>query len=239
MDSQRPSSIGAELSATGVGRRHRRFQLVIGILVTAGLLFVFRTPLLRCLAALLVISESSPTATTMLILGGDLRFDEAAQFCREQPHRNVLLEGSPRGRLVRLGILPDPVELGRKELTRRGIRGEQIDVVSWTDPEDSLVIELSRWLQEHPQAQVIIVCDAFSSREIRWRFDRELPRLLARRLAVRPMPNRSFDQSTWWHSKPGIMLFVRSWLGLILPAIQSKESRTWRECNPELFTPAA
>ncbi|MBS0205652.1 MAG: hypothetical protein JSS49_22340 [Planctomycetes bacterium] len=200
---------------------------------------MFRSPLLRCLAAPLVISESSPMATTMLILGGDLRFDEAAQFCREDLHRHVLLEESPRGRLVRLGILPDPVELGRKELTRRGVRGDQIDVVSWTDPEDSLDMELSRWLHEHPQAQVIVVCEAFSSREIRWRFDRELPRLLARRLAIRPLHHRSYDLSNWWHSKPGIMLFVRSWLGLILPAIQSKESRTWRECNPELFTPAA
>ncbi len=225
-------------SSPSAPRRRHRVRWGLAILVATGLIFALRQPILRSLAAPLIVTESFPDATGIVLLGGDRRFDEAIQFLRLNPAGTVLLADPPPGRLVRLQILPPAVDLERKELIRRGMPTDQIAVVSWSGHEDSLSAALSRWFHDRPDDQLIVLCEAFISRELRWQLDRELPRSIARRLAIRPLPNPAYGQSDWWRTEPGIRAFVRGWVGLVLPVIQRGTQRDWQECNPELFQPA-
>ena len=227
--------MNAATTSLSVTRRRQRVRWGLAILVAAGLIFALREPILRSLAGPLIVTESLPAASGILLLGGDRRFDETADFLQRHPTGTVFLKERPAGRLERLGILPPSKELERRELTHRGVTKDQIAVVG---REESFSDALTRWFQDRTDDQIIVLCDAFESRELRWRLNRELPQSIARRMTIRPLPNSAYGQSNWWRSKQGTVAFVRGWLGLILVVTQRGLQRDWQECNPELFQPA-
>lgn len=219
-------------------RARRRWRSVVGGVIVIGILVLWlRNGILTSLASMLVVSESAPDATALLVLTGETRFDEAARFALRDPSHRILIEEPRPGRLVRLRILPSIAEQGRNGLQRRGVPEDQIEVVSWSGENETLASSLARWLQQHPDVRVLVVCDAFSSRDIRWTFDRLLPPDQARRLALRPLSSQAYGADNWWHSKPGIRAFCRGWTSLLLPLVH-RHRKEWRECNPELFQPA-
>ncbi len=227
--------------ATKPPRLSRLRRLITPSLVILGLavlIFVTRDFWLRNLASALIVDESISNPTAMLLLSGDLRYDIAARFVREDAHRTVLLEQSPPGRLIQLGILPSSAAQGRQELVQRGVPEVSIGTISWDGDDGPLTTAMTKWLQDRPDEQLVIVCEAFVSRELRWKIDRVLPAPISRRIAIRGLPNTSYGPSNWWRTKSGISSFALGWIGLILPIAQFGQQAEWNACNPEQFQPA-
>lgn len=185
----------------------------------------------------LIHADRPTTVTGIVLLGGDTRFDEATQFHESNATGKILVLERPAGRLERLQIVAPPHVLERRALIENGIPDNQIGLVPRSKPDDSLSEVLLQWLNRHPDESVVVLCDAFDSRAVRWELDRRLPSLLASRVAIRPLPSKSYDSSVWWHDKRGVMGFARAWIGLVLPVIQNGDNWKWRECDPELFEP--
>lgn len=231
-------SQAATLSAvTPLQNRRLRWGMVIllfAVIVVAG-----RTRLLQCMAAPLVLEELPQQANSMLLLGGDTRFDEAEGFVKATPSGTVLLESRSPGRLERLQIIPSAVEIARRELNKRGVPADRIEVIQRSVPDNTLGSAISEWFVDNPDGQLSIVCDAFSSRELRWKLNRDLPSSVVGKVVLRPLPSQDIHLSNWWQSKRGVMAFTRGWIGLILQMIPGREVRKSKECNPELFHPGA
>jgi len=231
----------ADAASSVVSGRPRRYRLLTRLLLLSvlGLVVITRGFWLQGLALPLIFVDQMPDVDAMLLCGGDFRLDEAFRFHQKNPAGQILLVGRSPGRFVRLQILQAPQDLERKELIKRGISTDRIGVVAGLSPDERLSDALVRWFDEHPNAKIIVVCDAFESRTLRWELDRELPRNLSKRLVVRPLASQLYSTANWWHTKRGVAGFIRGWLGLILPVFQRSNDRRWRECNPELFRPAA
>jgi hypothetical protein len=200
--------------------------------------YVARAPLLRGLAAPLIINESLENADGIVMANGDRIYSEVARFHEGHPQCEILVFRHAAGRLVRLHILPSSVDLAFEQLRNRGIGADRITVLPVADDDDRPLRTLESWLQNHPRVRLIVLSNAFSSRELRWRLDRRLPAEMSRRLFVRALDSQSFNQSEWWRSKLGVSSFVRCWLGLVLPLLQPDSQLKWHECNPEQFQPA-
>ena len=217
-------------------QQRRKGLLVLSAIVL--LMVLARGPLLYMVALPLVHADGPISATGILLLGGDTRLDETTQFHQKNPDGDVLLLQPAPGRLVRMQILTSPEDLARNDLVERGVSVSKISVVNWASFDEAMETALGRWLNDHPDVKLVVVCDAFESRGVRWRLDRQLPRQTAARLAVRPLVSQSFRQSDWWHSKRGIMALLRSWTGLVMHVVDRGTERRWRECDPEQFRPA-
>jgi hypothetical protein len=237
LDPQSPTVVSSQPTpSTNPGRRCRWWRRGITIAVVLLLVLWQRDFLCWALATPLIRSESGANATAILLIQGHYPFAEVATFLTQDDHHRVLIEASPQGRLERLGIFAPAEETGRKEMVKLGAKPEQIQVLDWTGG-GSRSAAIQRWLMDHPDEQLLVLSEGFSSRELRWQMDRELPASIARRIAIRPSTRQLYDASNWWQTKRGTIAFLRGWLGLILPVIRCGQQKEWVECNPEQFQP--
>lgn len=191
--------------------RRRWLRRLLFVLILAGALYLARGPLLRGLAGFLVVDDCTGDADTVLLLDGDRLYERAALQYRGGAKRLLLIEGPP-GRLARMGILPDPVELARRELAKYEVPESAVDVLKIEKGGDwNRAKRLRDWLNEHPEAQVCVLCDRFSSRRTRCLFDRELGGLSVR-VHWRALPARSYDETNWYRGKIGTLALFDSYL---------------------------
>ena len=217
-------------------RRTGRWGLTICIV--AGVLYLMRGTLLQAVAAPLIVSQSTKSATGLLLVGGERKFSAAAEFMEANPSGDILLLKQPESRLERLEILPSQAIQARDDLVRRGINVDRITILDPSATNESPGQVLGRWMQQHQNAHLLVACDLFLSREVRWQLDAELPRECSQRLSVAPPPIRSYDRTRWWKYERGILQVARGWLGLAQHVIYRGRQVEWYECDPEAFQPA-
>lgn len=216
-------------------RRLRNFGC---LLAAAGCLWLFRAQLMAAASSVLVCDEHFPEGGFALVLGGDQCHRDAARLYEQRTVQKILLFERPPGRLVRLGILASPTAMASEELAREGVPPDKIEVLPPSSPDDpSLGSAIAARLEQNHSAHLVILCDAFSSRSLRWSLNRNLSRAEAGRLHVRPLKNRRCDEQNWWHSKEGVSTFARAWLSLVWPLVHGEPEPVWRECDPEHFQP--
>lgn len=203
------------------GRRWRYRLLLCGTVLLC--LCLFHAPLLRLLAAALVVEVPSVAVVVevpsvavdaLVVFDGDGCCDRAARsFHAGHASTLLLIEPRPR-RLQRLGILPSDVELRTQELRRLGVPKDTLVVLPGSAGNDwAAVRRLGTWLSGHPSARVTLLCDPFGSRRLSYILHQVLG-AEASRVGLQPIPPRQYDPANWWQQGAGMNAFAAAYLRL-------------------------
>lgn len=219
---RRPAGRAPGGSARSRNERPRsrfRLYLVLVLLAAAGLAVLLRSMLLTALASPLVATHQEPgqAVAAVLIVDGDRRYEEAARLLRQEPGRQALVFEDPPNRLIVAGLLPAAEALARRELMRHDVGEPAIAVLSMPEhlfSDRAAARALGRWLDEHPSAEVAILCDAFSSGVLRLSYASELAER-ASRLVWIPLPDPRYSVSDWWHNETGTLAFIEGYATLL------------------------
>jgi hypothetical protein len=194
--------------------------VIVAVLLLAG--WVFHARLLRVLAAGLVVDDRHGPAPVVLILDGDRQFDAAAELARSGA-TTILVYRSRPDRLVRMGIVPAGDEMARLELLKRGVFGQDIEIlVGESSNRSTIAAVLGKWLADHPDQSVTVLCDRFTSRTWKTVLRRAVEPARARQISIVPLSNRRYDETNWWRSKPGTMAIVNGYIGLAFHSWRSE-----------------
>ncbi len=222
-------------SAKRRARRALRFALIALVLATC--LYWFRVPILRGVAAYLVIDEPSPAADYILILAGaDRRYDRAARLYHAGSASAILLMESRPGRLETMGFLPSFETLSQRELASRGVPAKSITVIPAKARTDwDRARSLRDWLRQQPDVRVLVFCDRFGGRKFRYIFDSVLGAEFAGRVGLLCLPERSYDENDWWQHREAIVDLFDAYVNLAYARLSGEDSEEWREWDPEEF----
>lgn len=105
-------------------------------------------------------------------------------------------------------LAPESHEILRQTLTSRGVRDDQIEVLSgrsistWTD-----ATSLLRFMREHPGVTIAITTDGFHTRRARWVFQRVLGRE-AQRVFFVSAPSDTVSSGNWWTTEEGLAMYL-------------------------------
>jgi len=201
-------------------RNSRRLQCVAVLLAGMLLVGVAYVPLLREVAAFLIIEDSLQPAAAIVALGGDPPFREmeAAELYRAGWASRVVIVRAVRREelkaLQNMGIeVGETWELSREVLIRQGVPASAIVV-----PEDEAVgtLEELRAVDRalgSKDAPVILVTSKYHTRRTRLTWDHVTEGRL--RGIVRSSGQDPFDPSRWWRERRFVLSVVREYLGLI------------------------
>lgn len=217
----------------------RRLRNLLCLLAAVGCIWLFRAQLLRAASYVLVCDEGYPEGRFSLVLGGDRFHRNAARLYEERNVEGILLVERPPDRLERMAILPSTTAMVSEELARGGVPVEKIQVLTPASLDNiSLSSVIALWVEQNPTTNLVVLCDEFSSRALRWSLDRRLSRADAGRVHLSPLKSRRYEERNWWHSKEGTTAFVGGWLSLLWPLVHGERESVVQECDPELFHPA-
>jgi hypothetical protein len=201
------------------------------------LLAVFHPLVLRGCARLLVVDQPlPPSATHVLLRGGDRQFDRAAELLASGRCRGVLIQAGLPDRLAYLGILPTWTELCRRELGQRGVPDERLTVQetagqrSWDGAR-----ALGDWLTQHPDARLIVLVDRFASGELAYILRQTLRPEHAARVALCALPDRRYDETNWWRSRTGLKAFLGSVLSGVTVRLCGEQRRPPYDPDPDVY----
>jgi hypothetical protein len=200
----------------------RAFFWLAVILAVVGGLWLAHGSLLRGLAAGLIAEDPPDGAAYFCLSGneyggeGDRCFDRAADWQREDPSRRILLISTWPRRVVEIGATPSFEALSRRELANRGVAAGAVAVVPGNARDEwENVRLLGDWLNERPEAIVVLACDRFHSGYFRYALDTALDRQAAARVRLLALPHRDYDETNWWKSRRGVKGFMFGWLKLV------------------------
>jgi len=218
--------------------RSRRNRRLAFFAVLVGVAACLHGRILQSLAELLVVDEPRSAAQAVLMISGESRFDVAEKLHNDGTKVVFILRGHS-GRLERMGILPSIEQLTRRELLARGIPESNLSLLSDEPVASSRVgALLSDRLREHTQWHIAVLCDRFSTRKWRLLLQRSAdPRLLSR-IHLIALPERGFDETNWWHSKPGARAILNGYLRLVFTWWHDGLQPAGRECTPADFEAA-
>jgi hypothetical protein len=211
--------------------RWRRLLIVIAVL--AGL-YIARAPLLRGLAGLLISEEPGATAY-LVLLGGDRRHEQAAEWYREGGDRRILVIESCPERLQALGLAPTPTEVDRLALGKQGVPESALIVLPAGAGDDwQRVRALGEWLQMHPGSDVTLLCDRFGSRRLHLICGRILAADAAR-VHLCAVRHRVYDESDWWQHKEGQLTFLDQGLRLTYTWLAGERTAPYTDWDPDAY----
>ena len=181
------------------------------VLLSVSLALWLAAPLLCWGAARwLICDEPADSASVALLVSGDRVYDAAAEFYRADNDRRLLMIGRRSNRLERAGVLEPDVPL--RLLRQRGVPAETLTGLECDGLDDwQATAVLGRWLQEHPQAHLALLCDRFDSRRQRWILNSVLSAADARRVRVCAIRGKRYDETNWPRSGlEGLLGFLNS-----------------------------
>ncbi len=236
LKSEPVESAPAPAAAGKSGSRWRRRLLCVAVITCAAA--CCHRWILRSVAEFLVIEEPRAGAQAVLLAGGESQFDVAAQEHARGAKVIWLRRGLP-DRLERLGIVGSAEANTRRELQQRGIPADDVSSLADEPVDNSRVGEvLCDWLRRHPDSQINVLCDRFSTRKWRLMLRRSAAPDCVSRIHLVSLPYRSFDETNWWQSKPGQRTILNGYLKLFYTWWHAHPSPAGRELSPADFEDA-
>ena len=215
-------------------RRWLRGAIVIGLLLCGA--YLCRGVILQAAARLLIVDQVTASFQTdaLWISRGEGGAMEAARWYAAGRVRQVLLLQPPPSRLQRWGLLaPD---FSRTRLIRLGVPEESLVMVAHDVSDDwRAAEELGRWLEQHPNADLVVFCDLFNSRRVRFILDSVLPRDSAQSVKLKALQPRRYDAGNWWKQPEGQLEFIQAVARLAHVHVYGRETAEGREADLDLF----
>lgn len=198
--------------------------------------FVFRHQLLTLLAAPLILEDPVDSPCSVLLLhDAKVFYDEAGTLYQQGLASQVLLLQKPPTRSEQLGVSAGPSVTG-KRLAIRGIPENLLVILPCKDRHSwTFATTLQAWLAEHPDDQVVLVCNRFESRRARWILDRVLARTDQVRVRVRALPDALFDESNWWKVKEGQGDLFNSYIALCYSFLNGDSGPSGPDASPDEY----
>lgn len=183
-----------------------RRLLVLAVALTA--LACTHRWILSRLGGLLVIDEGLNRADAVLIFdqfNDDGRIAAAARLHLEGYAPKILMLAGYPLRAERLGIFPAEASLARSSIKREGVAPDKLTILQTDGNNDwERARGLEKWLNDHPEERVIVLCGEFESRK-KWLVFRQVLNDAARKqLLWRALPERAFGVQDWWLHKQGL-----------------------------------
>lgn len=156
-----------------------------------------------------VVSDAIENADAVVILGGGVntRPFAAADLYKVGTVKIVLLTAAKPSRIEKLWIIPSNAEIARSVLITLGVEPQAIIEIghdtSNTYEEARAVRE---WAQTSGATKIIIVTEMFSSRRVRWVFNRELA-TTGVKVIIDAVPDPDYDFNRWWQNERGVIQF--------------------------------
>src|SRR5262245_43477541 len=183
----------------------------IFVVVAMAVAWMARAPILRGLAEWWVVSDPLDRADAIVILSGrlDVRPFAAAALHRRGMAHQVLLPGGMPGPID--ALLPQQTERSARYLVsllgKLGVPDEAMvelgqDVSSAYDEARAL----SDWARNSGARSLIIPTDEFTTRRIRWIFQRQLGPMGVR-VMVQAVESPEYKVDEWWRSTNGLVEF--------------------------------
>jgi len=228
MPSRRPASSCAHVNAcsqsesggvTAAGKpvRRKAVRRIVLLSIVAAVVYGAHPAFLRGIAWGLIADEP-PSRTDYVWIRAALDdvFDQAARLYHKDRSRRVLVIRAYPSRLVEMGALPHFEAITRLELDSRGVPD---DAVTAVDGKPGTAWEeahlLGAWMDEHPSAQVLLVCDRFESRRSRLVLDTVLRPGAAARVRILGLRRRQYDETNWWKSRLGLRALFCGYVSLL------------------------
>jgi hypothetical protein len=206
--------------------RHRR---LVALAATAVVLAAVHPLLLRGMARLLVLHEPAMSTRYVCLLGGeggvmgDHAFDWAAEFCRADPDRKVLLIEPYPSRMVEIGVVRSFEAMSRRELQKRGVPPSTVLLIAGRSRDDwEAMHHLGDWLAAHP-GEAALACDCYHSRYFRYLLDHSMSPAEAGRAHTLILSNAARRRAFWWRNRAGVKEIMFGWLELLYAWGQGKD----------------
>jgi hypothetical protein len=186
--------------------------LVTTLLLTAAArgIWLEREPLLRGAADLWIVSDPvAAHADAVAVLGGGLetRPLAAAELYKKGVVSKILVSQVAEQHLSKIGVLPSHSELNWKVLRWLGVPDTAVEMFGQANESTrDEASALREWAEHHPTSVIVIPTEIFSSRRVRWIFEREFNGDSARFQIVAIEPH-AYARGTWWKSRAGLIAF--------------------------------
>ena len=166
-------------------------------------------PLLRGAADLWIVSDPITHADAIAILGGglDTRPFVAADLYRKGLVKKVLVSQVEDDGAVAIGAVQGHTESNRQVLLRLGVPPDAIETFgnanknTWDE-----AAALLEWAERHAASTVIIPIEIFSTRRVRWTFDRAFAGQPIH-AEVSSIDPPQYTRANWWTNELGLITF--------------------------------
>jgi hypothetical protein len=87
-------------------------------------------------------------------------------------------------------------------------------------------------LEHQPTLRIVVLCDRFGGRKLRYVFNQVLGAEKARRVQIVCLPDRSCDENDWWHHRQGVVEIFDAYVNLAYTRLAGEDREEWREWDP-------
>lgn len=209
-------------------------------LVFAAVLFLFRAPLLRGAARVVIYEDQRTPASHAIFLGRERTFDEVGELrTAGLAGEVVILEGMPASRVEQLAIVTPYVEEARAEMLQRGFTSHAITVLRFEGNGDwDRCRALQTWLHDHPKATAIVATNRFQSRRRHVILQHVLSEDDLARVQVMACKHAWYDETDWWQIKYGWLDLFDAYVRLTFTVLEGEGREEWQRWDDEAYARA-
>jgi len=222
--------------------RRRAVCRIVLVSVVVACVYAAHPAILRAIAWGLIVDEPPGRVDYVWVRAspngigwdGDGCYDRAARQYREDGSCHLLMIGARANRLVEVGVVPDFESITRIELKKRGVPDGAMTAVGRTfETAWEEAHALAAWLDEHPSAEVLLLCSCFRSRRSRLILDTVLSPHDAARVRILALRDRRYDETNWWKSRLGMKNLFSAYVCLIFAWCQGEDVPDRPDWNPD------
>ena len=180
------------------------------------IVIVGHATLLRAIGSFLIVSTATARPDVILLMSGDSLYSTASELFARHPDAVLLKPEYDKPRLEQMGIWPDRVGQYHEEMTKRGVPvDKQLVLAGDSRTEREVIEQLGRWLDQNSPRQVTLLCDEFQTRRMQTIL-RSVLKERAAQVGIQPLPDRRFNASDWWKSRPGLRAVTFNYITLLV-----------------------
>ncbi|MCB0192545.1 MAG: YdcF family protein [Anaerolineae bacterium] len=189
---------------------------VLLIVAAGALIYIFQNQILTGLARVLIVDDSLQPADIIYILNGEVntRPFHAAELFEQGFAPKIVIPREEDGPASEVDLYPNGTDISVEILQEKGISAEEIVVIEVkggvTSTRDEALV-LRQYVETHNIQSVIVVTSAFHTRRSQWIFRKVLADS-GIRLQIAAAPQWQFDETDWWQTERGLLMFVQEYL---------------------------
>jgi hypothetical protein len=232
-----PAGHGFDGSIKRAGRWWRRWHTgLLIVLIVASCLYLFRGPILHVVGGYLVVDEPAAADYAVLTDRSDGCYEWAAHLYHSGSVSGILLLEKRPERLERMGFLPLSTSLSQRELASEGVPRSAVTVIPGETRTDwDHARRLRDWLRGQPGTRLLILCERFEGRRLRYILDKVLGIDYAGRVHLLSLPRQTYDERDWWRNRLGIAHVFDCYVRLVYARLWGEDRLEWRDWDPEDF----